>query len=167
MAFQHILAPTDFSAPAQQALGYAFEEAKQHEAKVTLLHVLPRQAGDEVYYLKGTPAPPMSFDPDFGGPLPLPSSTPPALHRDRYEEAMAQLRDLIPAELASRCEVRVTAGDPAEAIVRMARELAADLIVMGTHGRTGLQHVLLGSVAEKVVRHAPCPVLTIRYREAQ
>ena len=59
---------------------------------------------------------------------------------------------------------KVVAGDPADAIVRMAEELEVDLIVMGTHGRTGLQHVLLGSVAEKVVRLALCPVLTVRYK---
>jgi nucleotide-binding universal stress UspA family protein len=57
-------------------------------------------------------------------------------------------------------------GHPAETIVRVAQERGADLIVMSTHGRTGLQHVLLGSVAEKVVRLAPCPVLTVKHRGA-
>ena len=59
-------------------------------------------------------------------------------------------------------DVEVAVGHPADTIVRVAQERGADLIVMGTHGRTGLQHVLLGSVAEKVVRLAPCPVLTVR-----
>ena len=77
---------------------------------------------------------------------------------------MIQLRDLVPADFSGAWEVQVTTGDPADAIVSEAAQLGADLIVMGTHGRTGLQHVLLGSVAEKVVRHASCPVLTIRLR---
>jgi nucleotide-binding universal stress UspA family protein len=58
--------------------------------------------------------------------------------------------------------VQVTAGHPADAIVRTAEELDVDLIIMATHGRTGVAHMVLGSVAEKVVRHAPCPVLTVR-----
>ena len=59
-------------------------------------------------------------------------------------------------------EVEVATGPPADTIVRMAHERGADLIVMGTHGHTGLRHVLLGSVAEQVVRLAPCPVLTVK-----
>jgi len=57
-------------------------------------------------------------------------------------------------------------GPPADTIVRVAQERGVDLIVMSTHGRTGLQHVLMGSVAEKVVRLAPCPVLTVKHRAA-
>jgi nucleotide-binding universal stress UspA family protein len=64
--------------------------------------------------------------------------------------------------MASALERVTAAGHPAETIVRVAHERGADLIVMGTHGRTGLPHVLLGSVAEKVVQLAPCPVLTVR-----
>ena len=63
-----------------------------------------------------------------------------------------------------RENVEIAVGPPADTIVRVAREHDADLIVMGTHGRTGVQHVLLGSVAEKVVRLAPCPVLTVRHK---
>jgi nucleotide-binding universal stress UspA family protein len=59
--------------------------------------------------------------------------------------------------------VAVVTGHPADTIVRVAQERGADLIVMSTHGRTGLQHVVLGSVAEKVVRLAPCPVLTVKH----
>jgi len=71
----------------------------------------------------------------------------------------------VPATFTGRWDVQVTAGDSADAIVRMATELGADLIVMATHGRTGFQHIVLGSVAEKVVRHAPGPVLTIRCKK--
>ena len=75
-----------------------------------------------------------------------------------------RLHDLVPQAFHNTWGVEIAAGHPAEAIVRVAQERKADLIVMGTHGRTGLQHVLLGSVAEKVVRLAPCPVLTVRYK---
>jgi nucleotide-binding universal stress UspA family protein len=71
---------------------------------------------------------------------------------DHHEAALTQLRDLMPASFQGTWDVDVAAGPPAETIVHVAHERGADLIVMGTHGRTGLQHVLLGSVAEKVVR---------------
>ena len=88
---------------------------------------------------------------------------PTVVRQDHNEEALTQLRDLMPAAFHGNWGAELAAGHPAETIVRVAQERAADLIVMGTHGRTGLQHVLLGSVAEKVVRLAPCPVLTVRY----
>ncbi len=164
MAYTHILAPTDFSEAANQALRYAFEEARIHGAKLTLLHVLRRHSDTEVYYIKGAPTPTAGLDPEMGGRMPSPGMTSPeAIRRDYTEEIMTELRDLVPDSFPGPCDVEVTTGDPADAIVRMATELGADLIVMGTHGRTGLPHILLGSVAEKVVRHAPCPVLTIRW----
>jgi universal stress protein A len=86
------------------------------------------------------------------------------VRRDYYEEALVQLRTLVPATFPGDWEAQVTDGNPADAIVRMAEELDVDLIVMATHGRTGVPHIVLGSVAEKVVRHAPCPVLTIRQK---
>ncbi len=82
--------------------------------------------------------------------------------QDHHEEALTHLRDLMPASFHGAWEVEVAAGLPADIIVRVAHERGADLIVMGTHGRTGLPHMLLGSVAEKVVRLPPCPVLTVR-----
>jgi nucleotide-binding universal stress UspA family protein len=163
MAFTHILAPTDFSAPAQHALRFAFEEATLHQARVTLMHVLTHHTGTEVFYVTGTPLAPTDFDPAFGGRLPSLQAPPPQVVRqDHGEEALQHLRDLVPASFQGPWEVEVATGDPAEAIVRTAQAGHADLIVMGTHGRTGLPHVLLGSIAEKVVRLAPCPVLTIR-----
>jgi universal stress protein A len=167
MAFRHVLVPTDFSEPASRALRYAFEEATLHHAKVTLLHVLAPHTGTAVYYVTGEPAPgPQDVDPAAGGRLRASLPAPPTIvRRDHYQEARTQLHDLIPDGFAGACDVEVAAGQPADAIVRAAEEREADLIVMGTHGRTGLQHVLLGSVAEKVVRLAPCPVLTVRHRE--
>ena len=92
-------------------------------------------------------------------------SQPRVVRHDPGEVARTQLQDLIRAAFHGPWEVEVATGHPADAIVRVAQDRKADLIVMGTHGRTGLQHVLLGSVAEKVVRLAPCPVLTVRHRQ--
>jgi nucleotide-binding universal stress UspA family protein len=165
MLYTHILVPTDFSPAANQVLPYAFEEATQHQARLTLLHVLHHHPATEVYYVKGAPEGRTGFVTEFGGAVPTtPPSPPETIRRDYNEEALMQLSELVPTSFAGLWEPQVVAGDPADAIVRMAEELEVDLIVMGTHGRTGLQHVLLGSVAEKVVRLAPCPVLTVRYK---
>jgi nucleotide-binding universal stress UspA family protein len=164
MLYTHILVPTDFSDEAKRALYYAIEEAKQYQAQLSLLHVL-HQPSTEVYYVRGAPENRGGYEAEFGGRLPAsPPSTPQTVRRDYDEEALTRLRDLIPPGFSGSWEAHIATGDPADAIVRYATELGVDLIVMGTHGRTGLQHVLLGSVAEKVVRHAPCPVLTVRHR---
>jgi nucleotide-binding universal stress UspA family protein len=168
MAFKHVLVPTDFSEPANYALRYAIEEAVLHHAKVTLLHVLPSDTRTDVHYVTGAPIPgPQSgFDPVAGGRVggsPL-LSQPEIVRRDPSEEALTQLRDLVANAFQGPWDAAVATGHPAETIARVARERSVDLIVMSTHGRTGLQHVLLGSVAEKVVRLAPCPVLTVKRR---
>ena len=165
MPFSHVLVPIDFSEPARHALQYAIEEATLHQAKMTLLHVLPPHSGTDLYYVTGFPeAPPEgSIDPAAGSLFDAgPPSEAAVVRRDLDEEALEQLRDLVPDTFCGTWEVDVASGHAADAIVRIARDRHADLIVMGTHGRTGLQHALLGSVAEKVVRLAPCPVLTIR-----
>jgi universal stress protein A len=165
MAFTHLLVPTDFSEPANHALRYAMEEATLHHAKVTLLHVQPSDTGTEVYYVSGVPAAGLEagFDVVAGGRLgtsPVPEPT--VVRRDYSEESLTKLHDLVPKALQGTWQVALAVGRPADAIVRFAQEHHVDLIVMATHGRTGLGHVLLGSVAEKVVRLAPCPVLTVR-----
>jgi universal stress protein A len=166
MAFTHILAPTDFSDSAQHALRYAFEEAAHHQAQLTLLHVMQHPYSTNVHYIKGAPEDQIHFEVESGGTLPRPESSPPqTVLRDYGEEALTQLRDLLPDSLSSPGHAQVATGDPADAIVRVAQEISADLIIMGTHGRTGLSHILLGSAAEKVVRHAPCPVLIVRYNK--
>lgn len=163
MPFTHVLVPIDFSELAQRALSYALEEAALHKAKVTLLHVLPQHSDTEVYYITGAPGTQGGFDPALGGRLaPESNPHPTVVRHDHNEEALTQLHDLMPASFHGVWGAEVAAGHPAETIVRMAQEKATDLIVMGTHGRRGLQHVLLGSVAEKVVRLASCPVMTVR-----
>jgi universal stress protein A len=162
MAYAHILAPTDFSDAANAALRYAFEEATQHQATLTLLHVVQRHPTTAVYYIKGNPENHLGYVTEFGRPLPACQAAPPeTVRRDYHEEALVQLRDLVQSSHTGPWQVEVASGTPADAIVRTAQKRQVSLIVMGTHGRTGLQHMLLGSVAEKVVRHAPCPVLTI------
>ena len=163
MSYTHILAPTDFSSLANHALVYAFKEAEIHNAKLTLLHALHHHS-DEVYYVKGQPTDPRGFADEFGTMALAPGSTPTTIRRDYVEESLLQLRELVPPSFTGVWETEVASGAPAEAIVRLAQARQVDLIVMGTHGRTGLSHVLLGSVAEKVVHEAPCPVLIIRYR---
>ena len=166
MAFRHVLVPTDFSEPANLALPYAAEEAVMHRARVTLVHVLPSDAGTDVYYVSGAPAQGFEagYDVVAGGRLgTAPVSEPTVVRRDDGEAALTRLRDLVPEAFRGIWNVEVAVGRPADAIVRLARELEADLIVMATHGRTGLEHVVLGSVAERVVRLAPCPVLTVKH----
>jgi nucleotide-binding universal stress UspA family protein len=166
MAFRHIVVPTDFSEPANHALSYAVEEAILHGAKVTLLHVQPVDARTGVYYVTGAPSSGLEagFDVVAGGRLAMaPVSDPTVVRQDYSDEALTRLRDLVPEAYRDTWKVEVAIGRPADTIVRLARERKADLIVMATHGRTGLEHMVLGSVAEKVVRLAPCPVLTIKH----
>ena len=177
MAYTHIIAPVDLSPHSEQTLRYAFEEAEMHRAKLTLLHVLQKHPDTEEYYVRGGPeataglqgamiAFPTGFDPDTGGKLPTPPMPAPVVvHQDYLAEAREQLRDLAPTDFAGDWEADVVSGDPDAAIVEYAREHGADLIVMGSHGHTGLRHLLMGSVAEHVLRHAACPVLIVRHLE--
>ena len=165
MAFRHVLVPTDFSDAANYALRYAVEEAVLHGAKVTLLHVQPSEARTDVYYVTGAPASGLEAGRDVVACGPLgttPVSEPTIVRDDHSQEMPTRLRDLVPETFRDVWEVEIAIGHPADAIVRLARERNVDVIVMATHGRTGLGHVILGSVAEKVMRLAPCPVLTVK-----
>jgi universal stress protein A len=143
--FHRILAPTDFSAPARAALIYAAALAEKFASELIVLHVVQDLA---------------IFLPDAVTVTPV--ALPPA------EEMTAAVREGITrfiqnSNLAGRTiREEVREGTPHAEIVEFAREAGVDLIVMGTHGRSGLSHMLLGSVTEKVVRTAPCPVLTVR-----
>src|SRR5262245_19465029 len=99
MAFTHVLIPTDFSAPAQQAVRYALEEATLHHAKVTLLHILPAQhTGTDIYFVTGAPGPQPGFEPALERRLGTPTPTQlTVVLDDHYEAALTQLRDLMPA----------------------------------------------------------------------
>jgi nucleotide-binding universal stress UspA family protein len=137
--FQIILHPTDFSQWSQYALNLACSLARHHDARLILLHVW----SPPLVPLAVGPAPvrPEDFSP---GP---------------FEEHLRQLHVPDPEV---RVERRLEQGDAATQIIHVAQETHCDLIVIGTHGRTGLDRVLMGSVAEKVLRQAPCPVLAVK-----
>jgi nucleotide-binding universal stress UspA family protein len=146
MTFHRIMCPVDFSAGSKEALRVAADLAREHDATLVLVHVWsPAQLTMGDGYL----APPVIQDMLDGETAQLAKSK-------------AEAQQLGVKEVATR----LITGVPWHEIVSAARtDGAIDLIVIGTHGRTGLAHVLLGSVAEKVVRHAPCPVLVVRRRE--
>ena len=142
-----ILAPTDFSKHAESAVRYACSLAEKFGAGLQLLHVL----NDYV---------PMGPDPMLAAVLP------PDYYRESERASHEALKTLIQPTWGrpASVETAVRWGVPDAVIVDHAAANAVDLIVIATHGRTGLSHVLLGSVAERIVREAPCPVLTIRDR---
>jgi len=144
---QRILVPLDFSEMAGKALRYAVPLAIPFDAEVVLLHVL------QPYIVSPDPG---SLSPELA-----------VSQRELQESAQQQLEKLrldeIGARLRSQASVRL--GVAWQEIVAEAEALQADLIILSTHGRTGLNHALMGSVAERVVRHAPCPVLVVRERE--
>jgi len=143
-----ILAPTDFSAHSAKALRYACGLAERFGAELHLLHVLS----------------------DFvaTGPEPLMTPVlPPEFYTESETQSQSALEKAIEPSWGKPASVQTTVrwGEIVEEIVLEAKEKSIDLVVIATHGRTGLGHVLLGSVAERIVREAPCPVLTIRDRE--
>jgi nucleotide-binding universal stress UspA family protein len=142
---QRILVPTDFSDCSRLAVRYAVALAEAFGSEVHLVHVL-----QDLVAL--TPEPGMSFPPPGDYLVEL---------RTSAEQSLAQMPE---GDAVDACPVvrRVLQGPPFVEIIRYAREQDVDLLVVGTHGRSGLAHMLLGSVAEKVVRKAPCPVLTVR-----
>jgi nucleotide-binding universal stress UspA family protein len=143
MSLQHVLVPTDFSASAEQALDYAIRLARTLKARLTVLHVIQ-------------PVPMAGVD--IGVALPATSlQEVEEAVQGSMEEALARVTAAgLPAERV------VLYGVPFQEIVETAKARQVDLIVMGTQGRTGFMHVLLGSVAEKVIRLAPCSVLVAR-----
>lgn len=144
ITIKRILLPTDFSAYSATATKYASELATRFDAELHLLHAL------DVH---------LSSTPGFVMGLALPQYVQES--RTAAEKALAGVLD--PQWAVGRKIVpAVVEGSPKVEIVRYARTQAMDVIVLATHGRTGLAHVLLGSVAESVVRTAPCPVLTVR-----
>jgi nucleotide-binding universal stress UspA family protein len=138
LAVRTILHPTDFSDRSQAAFGLACALARDYGARLVVLHVVTVPT---VIYGEGL----LPTDPD-------------ELHAAAREE----LERLVVSFPGLRVEKRLGAGDAAEEILSIACAEHADLIVMGTHGRTGLERLLMGSVAEQVVRQAACPVVTVK-----
>jgi nucleotide-binding universal stress UspA family protein len=136
--YRHILAPVDFHDHSLSALEVAAQIARQNDGEVTLLHVVPM---DE-------PIGGKMYDDDF---------------KLQAEKDAARLAELAQQPLKGvRYTIVTEIGDPATAIIDTARTRAADVIVMGTHGRKALIRVLMGSVAEQVLREASCPVIAVR-----
>ncbi len=144
-----ILCPTDFSENAEYALKYALALAAMTKAEVELVRVVEPIAYPQAYE---------PFDTQFNA-AELAMEIEAAMKKE-LDERVAALKKELPSVTG-----RLATGSPFLEIIQTARDWGADLIVMGTHGRTGLAHVLMGSVAEKVVRKAPCPVLTVKHPE--
>lgn len=144
--FRTILVPVDFSSHASSALKLAVRMAQDSSATVHVLHA---------YAL------PLALNSPY--PVKIPESVLEALR----EEAARKLEETLDEVSASgvKFEKHLVQASPAAGIVDAARDLEVDLIVMGTRGLTGLAHVLLGSVAERTLRAAPCPVLTVKSDE--
>jgi len=142
LKLRKILVPVDFSECSRKALHYATALAKQCQAEILLLHVLEMP-----------PIPVQAFETAF---LEAPAE-------ESVEKELSEWQ----AQVGSTAPVKtlVCSGSASPEIVRTADENNMDLIVIGSHGRTGLARLLLGSTAERVVRHAPCPVLVVRERE--
>lgn len=145
LALKNILVPIDFSDCSKKALCYALPLAKEHQAAITLLYVAPPAYGAAEY--TGVDYAQLIETIRVGG----------------EKELNKWAADEVFAGISTETVVRV--GSPAPEIVKVARELPADLVVISTHGRTGLKHVFLGSVVEQVVQRAPCPVFVVRERE--
>jgi nucleotide-binding universal stress UspA family protein len=145
LAIRKILVPIDFSEFSHKSLDYAAAFALQSGAEIVLLHVVPLNYVD---------AEVIAFD--FS-----------KLEKQAAASCEARLQRLREQRVdpALQCTVKVVTGRPVEEIVAAARSFGADMIVMSTHGYTGLKHAFLGSTTENVVRYAPCPVLTLRQHE--
>jgi nucleotide-binding universal stress UspA family protein len=142
MAFKRILVPVDFSDHSAKALETAIELAKTFSGSVHLLHAYPINTAVYPYGMILTEQ----------------------VEREIREAAQRQLEEWTAKATAAGVEAegQITPASASQAIFERAQELNADLIVMGTRGISGLQHVLLGSVAERTIRLASCPVLTVR-----
>jgi nucleotide-binding universal stress UspA family protein len=139
--FKHILVPTDFGKSSARALDLAVDLATIFDAELTLLHVweFPTYA-----YMDAA-----AMTPDYATPI-----------AQAAEVELTKTLNAIKVRVP-RAKARLSMGVPWQGVIAALEELKPDLIVMGTHGRRGLSHALLGSVAEKVVRLAPIPVLTV------
>jgi nucleotide-binding universal stress UspA family protein len=152
LAINRILVPVDFSAHSEGALRYASALGARLGAAIHVLHVVEDPLASGAWNSEVAALPQIG---DLRENLVADAEQRLARYHERAERAG------VPSTTAVRL------GHPPQMIVDYAAAEAVDLIVMGTHGRTGLKHALLGSVAERVVRHAPCPVVTLRDKDAR
>lgn len=147
MTFKTILFATDFSEGSDHAFDYAYALAEKFASRLVVIHVI-----NEPVDLRGFYVPHISFD---------------KLEEEIEQGALKMMEKFCRTHMKDYANYStfVVPGIPYDEIIKKADEVAADLIIMGTHGRTGLDHVLFGSTAEKVVRKSPVPVMTIRSPE--
>ncbi len=145
--FKTILFAIDFSQSSEYAFQYALSLAQKYQARLLIVHVI-----NEPVDLRGFYVPHISFE---------------KLEQEIAEGAKKMMEKFCSTQVGdySNYESFILPGIPYEEIIKKAEEQSADLILMGTHGRTGLDHVLFGSTAEKVVRKSPVPVMTVRFAE--
>jgi len=144
ISIKNILCPTDFSEPSYEGLKYATELAAHFGAELTVLHVIPV-------------VPPLPPDPNFVFEVPEYER---ALHLEAERKLRLLVEEWVPKEI--KVHTNIGHGDAGSEIVQVAQDQGADLIVIATHGLTGWRHLAFGSVAERVVRSAACPVFSIR-----
>lgn len=146
ITLKRILVPVDFSDNSKKALRYAIPLAAQFKAAITVIYVVE----------------PAVFPSDFGfGQMSFPD-----VEKEMYEKAEQELKQLI-EDLKSNVplDAEVKSGIPFVEVTSYADQENINLIVLATHGRTGVEHILFGSTAEKIIRKAPCPVLVVRAEE--
>ncbi|HDZ8837999.1 TPA: universal stress protein [Aeromonas veronii] len=136
-----LLCPVDFSQMSRAVLDYAVLMAQSHQAQLKLIHVVDQLHGFDSYKIL--------------------HMTAIEITHEMERQARTQLKELV-ATLPIPATFDIRFGRAADEIVIQAKEDEVELIVMGSHGRSGISHLLVGSVAESVVRHAPCPVLVVR-----
>ena len=147
MKLQRILVPTDFSRESAKAMRYAVSMARQFDASITLVHVV---------------------EPSYG---PADFANAPAAHKNSENQRASQAKSklgVLGRRILGPCRIVETVirnGLAFFEITEVAKALSADLIIIGTHGYSGVTRAIMGSTAEKVVRHAPCPVLVVRRHE--
>ncbi|MGN5137883.1 universal stress protein [Aeromonas sp. 164P] len=136
-----LLCPVDFSQMSRAVLDYAVFMAQSHQAQLKLIHVVDQLHGFDSYKIL--------------------HMTAIEITHEMERQARSQLKELV-ATLPIPATFDIRFGRAADEIIIQAKEDEVELIVMGSHGRSGISHLLVGSVAESVVRHAPCPVLVVR-----
>ncbi|MGQ3685374.1 MAG: universal stress protein [Candidatus Loosdrechtia sp.] len=146
ITIKKILCPVDFSVCSAYALNYAIDFSMKEQALLYLLYVVEMHADDTGFIIKQTDI---------------------SENSNKTATIKARLMNLVPGKIRSaiNLETMVVQGIPFIEIIKVARNHQVDLIVLGTHGRTGLRHILIGSVAERVIQKAPCPVLSIKLPE--
>lgn len=144
LTIKKILCPVDFSEPSAHGLDYAVEFAKQFGSEIEVLYVLPVM-------------PPSPTDPNLEFSVPEFEGL---LHKEAKDQLDALVKEKIPAGV--NFKATIGHGHAAKEIIKVAEKSKANLVVIATQGHSGWHHLLLGSVAEKVIRHAPCPVFIVR-----